>query len=249
MNAKSFITFKIFSNYPELICAFSTRMGGLSTGKLSSLNLGFNTTDSPNLVQSNRHLFYKALQISKDHIAFQDQTHSPNVKYVLRPGMYSNTDALICKTRGIFLAIQTADCFPVFLYSAAIKLVAIIHVGWRGAISGIIDNTLQVIKTDHTNNLADFLVTIGPGLNAECFEVKEEVYSQFPEKFLRKHNDKQKRYLNLKDYIIYKLLQFGILSSNIYIYPDCTKCNGSHFYSYRRDGQHSGRMMGIIGMK
>ena len=148
MNAKSFITFQNFRDYPELTCVFSTRIGGLSVGKFSSLNLGLNTGDSPNLVRSNRRIFYNALQIPENRIAFQVQTHSANVQCVLKPGIYSDTDALICNTRNIFLAIQTADCFPVFLYSRADKIFAVIHVGWRGALLGILDNTLQIIKTN-----------------------------------------------------------------------------------------------------
>jgi YfiH family protein len=249
MDAKSFITFDIFKAYPELLCVFTTRKGGLSTGDFASFNMGLKTGESFELVQTNRSLLYKFLNISESQIAYQDQVHSSNLYHVNKPGIYAKTDALICSVRGIFLAIQTADCFPVFLYAKKEELISIIHIGWRGAVMNIIDRTLKSLETDYEVDLSNIIVAVGPGLGMECFEVKRDVYEQFPKKYLGIHPDKEKRYLNLREFIIDNLKDYGIQNSHIHINTACTKCNDQIFYSYRRDGRKSGRMMGIIGMK
>ncbi|KON28431.1 hypothetical protein AC481_01650 [miscellaneous Crenarchaeota group archaeon SMTZ-80] len=249
MYDQSYLNFQIFKEYSELLCAFSTRKGGFSSGNFSSLNLGINTGDSPGLVHKNRKLFYKKLNISEVNIAYPSQTHSSNAKIVEKPGIYADTDGLICMKRNIFLTIQTADCFPVFLYAWRERLVALIHVGWRGALHGILDVTLSSIEEDINVNLSFVKIAIGPGLGPECFEVQEDVYSQFPEKYLLKHKNNLKRYLDLKRFIYEKLLQRNVSAKKIYVDKACTKCNKDFFYSYRRDGHHSGRMMGIIGLK
>jgi len=249
MKDKSYITFPIFDQFEELCCAFSTRIGGHSNGTFASLNMGNLKFDNPSLVRENRRLFYNKLDISPKTVALPDQIHSTNINIISSPGIIPKTDALISTKRGLYLGIQTADCLPVFIYAPRNRAVAIIHAGWRGVTQNIITKTLEVILKQLDINSADLYVAIGPGLQAECFEVRSDVYRQFPEEFLNKHHDTSKRLLNLSGYVNQQLISMGIPEKQIYRHGDCTKCNYNHYFSFRRDGEKSGRMMGIIGIR
>jgi len=108
-------TFKIFPK-SALLHAYSTRKGGISPSPFDSLNLGKNTADDPANVDENRRLFFTALNVDIRRCVFPQQVHSANVKIVNEAGLVKNCDALITREKNLFLTIQTADCFPVFLY-------------------------------------------------------------------------------------------------------------------------------------
>jgi YfiH family protein len=246
----SFITFKVFDSFPELICAFSKRKGGVSQGIFSSLNLGLNTGDLAVNVEKNRHIFFNKFNIKKEKVAFAEQIHSANISVVEKAGTYFKTDAMICKKEDIFLTIQTADCFPVFLYLPAKKMIAILHAGWKGVALGIVKNVVELVYHDFHALPSDLYIAIGPGIQCECFEVEEDVFSLFPAEYLKNSNDKGKRYLNLQGFITNQLInELSVSEKNINISATCTKCMEEQYYSYRRDGIQSGRMMGIIGIK
>jgi copper oxidase (laccase) domain-containing protein len=95
---------------------------------------------------------------------------------------------------------------------------------------------------------SDLYVAIGPGLQKECFEVRSDVFSQFPEDSLGTHQDRAKRFLDLSGYLNQQLVSLNIPPKQISVSTDCTKCNSDQYYSYRRDGERSGRMLGIIGV-
>jgi YfiH family protein len=246
----SFIAFNIFSPFPELICAFSRRQGGVSRGIYSSFNLGWNTGDSAETVERNRRFFFNELGIKKERIAFAEQIHSANVGIADKPGIYRKTDAMICSKEDLFLSVQTADCFPLFIYLPNKKIVAIIHAGWKGVALGIIKNVFQILYHDFYVQPADLYVAVGPGIQSECFEVGEDVCKLFPTDYLKDSPVRNKKYLNLQGFIIHQLInELSVIKKNIYVDPSCTKCGAKDYYSYRRDGVQSGRMMGIIGIK
>ena len=245
----SYITFQLFDQFEELICAFSTRRGGHSEGIFSSLNMGNIKHDDPLIVKNNRKLFFNKLGIIEEAVALPDQVHSANIKIISTPGIVPKTDALVTMKKGLFLSIQTADCFPVFIYDPEKKIVGIIHAGWRGVVQNILRKTTDLIIQNFRVLSSDLYVAIGPGLQKECFEVRSDVYKQFPEEFLEIHQDTSKRHLNLSGYLKQQLISLDIPAEQIFVSPDCTKCNLERYYSYRRDGEKSGRMLGIIGLR
>lgn len=248
MNNPSYISFPFFDKFPEILCAFSTRNGGFSQNIYSSLNMGLNTGDDRDIILKNRHSFFENLGINAKHIAFQGQIHSANVKSVSKGGNYQNTDALFTTVSGIFLSVQTADCIPIFIYSPDQHAIAVIHAGWRGALSGVLKNSLTLFESDKKDNLKNLYVAFGPALQKTCFEIKEDVYSKVPEKFLLIHKEENRRYLDLQSCLKTQLTENGVVSENIFINKTCTHCDSERFYSYRRDRNNSGRMMGIIGL-
>ena len=249
MSDDSYITFQLFEKFEELIYAFSTRRGGYSKGLFSSLNMGNIKYDDLTTVMKNRRLFYKKLGIVENAVALPDQIHSANVEIVSSTGIISKTDALVTSTRGLFLGVQTADCFPVFLYVPEKQIIGIVHAGWKGAVQNILTKTINIMVENLGVLPTELYVAIGPGLQKECFEIRSDVFEQFPEKFLDFHPDALKRYLNLSGYLKQQLISLKIPPEQIYVSRDCTKCNHEKFFSYRRDGEKSGRMMGIIGIR
>jgi YfiH family protein len=205
--------------------------------------------DGLTTVMNNRRLFYKILGIVEDVVALPDQIHSANVEIVSSTGIIPKTDALITSKRGLFLGVQTADCFPVFIYSPEKKIIGIVHAGWKGAVQNILTKTIEQMIKNLNVASSELFVVIGPGLQRECFEVRSDVYDQFPAQFLNSHQDESKRYLNLSEYLREELISQVIPPEQIYVSTDCTECNQEKYYSYRRDGEKSGRMMGIIGIR
>jgi polyphenol oxidase len=242
------LTFQKFFQSPNLLCVFSTRNGGVSSPPYQTMNLGLNTGDSKEDVISNRNRFFEYVGIKESQIAFTDQIHSTNVKMTIQSGIYKHTDAIITDRPNLFLAIQTADCFPIFAFHPRKKIVAAIHAGWRGAQRGIVDKTVSQIQTQFNLDLSELLVVIGPGLQKECFEVENDVYDLFDNKYVLRTGKENKRLLNLEAYLIDTLKKQGVPSQNIHSTGICTKCCADEYYSFRRDKNESGRMMGIIGL-
>jgi YfiH family protein len=211
--------------------------------------MGLNTGDNLTIVNKNRQKFYDILGINSKDVALQGQVHSINVKKITLGGIYPNTDGLYSDESCVFLAVQTADCVPIFMYDHIKKSIAIVHAGWRGAINGIVENTINLFSIKDGENLNNLNVAMGPGIQPCCFEVDEDVYSQFSNKFLKNHEQKNKRYLDLQLSLLTQLTDRGIPIQNIHVNKTCTYCDFENFYSYRRDGIYSGRMMGIIGLR
>jgi YfiH family protein len=249
MGDNVYITFKIFDPFEEIVCAFSTRLVVNGEEIQASENEGNTGSNGSHRDLINRNHFFDRLKISKDAIVYPAQVHSANFRHVFMPGIVPKTDALVTQTRGLFLSIQTADCFPIFLYAPKKNVVGIIHAGWRGAKGGIISRTLNFMQCNIGTDLSDLHVAIGPGIQKECFEVRVDVYEQFPEKYLIQHGDSTKRYLDLCGFLKDELITNNVPDYQIYVQNECTKCRNDLYYSYRMEGQKSGRMLGIIGIR
>jgi YfiH family protein len=249
MQEGSLVSFPIFRSFAKLLCLVSTRPGGFSLGGYAGLNLGKHTGDLSSSVCKNRDYFFHRLSLTEQQVAFGEQVHSTNVRRVDGAGIYQQTDALITREKNVFLAVVVADCFPVFLFDPGSATVAVIHAGWRGTQAGIIENTLERFKSEPAVTAGRIIAAIGPGLQSECFEVRKDVYELFAQRYLSVHPEADKKYLNLRQVIVDKLLQQGVPEEQIGWNSECTFCSAEKYYSYRRDGKNSGRMMGIIGIQ
>jgi len=249
MNPRSYIRFSVFKKFPNLICVFSTRIGGSSKGIYASQNMGLKTGDDASTVINNRNQFFSQFGISDKDIAFSDQIHSAKVVVADQSGIYPASDALITSRKNLFLAIQTADCFPIFIFDPVRLIIAAIHAGWRGVQAGIIPATIKLLTNSLELNPKNLYAAIGPGLQKECFEVRSDVSRHFPQSFLSDHSDPEKKYLDLSGYIRRNLIEQEIETDHIETNGSCTMCNQESFYSYRRDKDQSGRMIGLIGIR
>ena len=223
----------------------STRLGGVSPQPWG-MNLSFRVGDDEENVLRNRNLFFGSLGIGQDHLAIPSQVHGNRVRTVTCAGEYENCDALITNVPDLFLCVSVADCVPIFLLDTKNRIVAAVHAGWRGTADGIVRSTLSLLGKEFGTNPLDLLAYVGPSAGDCCYIVGEEVAKFFSVEFFRRENGKT--FLNLKAANASQLEEFGIPSSRIEVSPHCTISESHLFHSYRRDGQQSGRMMGVIGL-
>ncbi|MCB0278917.1 MAG: peptidoglycan editing factor PgeF [Calditrichaeota bacterium] len=232
-----------FNEISGLSAVFTDRHDGKSQAAYSSLNLGLNTGDDRQVVKENRQLLFTNLGFDTDSVAYSGQIHSDTVAVVESPGINLNTDALITQKRNLPLVIQAADCACIFLADPKQQVIAAVHSGWRGTALQIVKKTIAKMSEQFAVNPVDLRAVISPCISASVFEVGADVYSQFDPMYFTKKND-QKWLLNLKSVLHDQLYESGVRS--IYTDTDCTYLNRDNYFSYRRDGAKSGRMMGII---
>jgi YfiH family protein len=236
----------IFNKVPEILFGMSTADGGVSEGKFG-LNLSFSVNDSEKSVIENRKRLFTSLGIHESQIAFTEQKHTLNIIAVERSGMNKNCDSLHSNCKNVFLAISIADCTPVMLFDKGSQAVAGIHAGWRGTAGRIVEKTIKEMQRSYGTKTEDILAFIGPSAGKCCYEVGEEVAGQFKKVCLtRKENEKY--LLDVKQANVIQLLENGVQNTNIEVHPDCTIHN-TIYHSFRRDGNQSGRMFAIIGIK
>jgi len=149
-------------------------------------------------------------------------------------------DALVTNKTGLCLAVRVADCVPMLLFDPTKKIVGAIHAGWRGSAKQIAFNTLKYMQNRHMVNPGDVIVGIGPSIGPCCFEVKEDVASQFEDKY------KTAGTIDLWKANYDQLLMGGVKKKNIEVANICTKCNLDKYFSYRATGDASSFACGIM---
>jgi YfiH family protein len=184
-------------------------------------------------------------QTSQD-LAIPLQTHSANVLYIDKPGEVENCDGLITHESNVVLSLQTADCIPVFLHDEVTGLRGLIHAGWRGIVSGIVKNAIELMVA-HQSKVEDIKVVLGPSICKNCFEVGSEVAVKFETKYKNK-GLKGKWHVDLHGQVKCQLLDLGIFLLNIKSSHICSYENYD-YCSYRRDGAAAGRMFSFMGVK
>lgn len=214
--------------------------------EIDGLNLGFNTGEKRKIIEENRRKLFQQLDIDSNQIAFANQIHSNKVRAVSRGGTFKNTDALITQTVGLALAIQVADCAAILISEPESRTIAAVHSGWRGASLGIISKTLEKMKNLGAK-LASAKAYISPCICLKHFEVGEEVAEQFPAAFVD-YKNYTKPHVNLKAFLKNQLIESGLKNDNIDVDNGCTVEDEEQFYSYRREKEKSGRMLGVIQM-
>ncbi len=236
----------LLKKFPEIIHGFSTRQGGVSQGPFASLNLGITEGDMLKRILINRRRFCNALHFAPSDLVQAEQIHSNQVLTVTASGINNGVDGLVTNQRGIFLSIKVADCAPILFYDPVQKVIAAAHAGWRGTVSGIIENTVNTLLDRYGSQPSQIIATVGPALHVCCYEVQSDVANQFSPEEIEVRDGK--RFLNLSFAIHRRLLKLGLSEENIDLCELCTACNPQLFYSYRRDGDITGRMMGVIGL-
>lgn len=212
--------------------------------EIPGLNLGFNTSEKKEVVAQNRLSVLSNLEINPEWIAYADQVHSNRVQVVSQGGIYPTTDGLVTVIPGLTLAIQVADCAAVLLWDSSNKIIGALHAGWRGAAGDIVPNGISKMKKQgaNPNTMKAF---VSPCISLKNFEIGQEVADQFPDDFVDSQNF-DKPHLDLKGFLNYQLQEGGLEPSNIEISDECTIENTFDYFSYRREGPKSGRMMGLI---
>lgn len=232
----------------RLIACESTRQDGKSQSPYHSRNLGLFTEDDPSLVEANLELHCRELGIRTNQLAVSRQVHGDQILLVDQPGRYHGYDALVTDRPGIFLGIGTADCCPVLLWDPVRNAVGAVHAGWRGAANQILMKTIIEMKQQFHSNPADLWIYLGTCIGWSRYEIGEEVADQFPDVFLRPGKEEDKYYLDLKGCLFAQALAAGIRPEHVHASLHCSMDEPELFFSFRRDGHLSGRMLSLIGM-
>ncbi len=154
-------------------------------------------------------------------------------------------DAVVTAQAGVLTGVRTADCVPVLLVDPVRKAVAAVHVGWRGAVAGVLENSLDQLSEHFGSRSADLEAATGPAIGSCCFEVGPEVASQFPTEFVSAK--KPRPHIDLSEYVRALLIDRGV--SNVTRVAECTMCHPDRYYSYRGQGAATGRMISVVGVR
>jgi polyphenol oxidase len=239
----------IFSAFSTVIAAQSTRHGGVSSEPFASLNLGLSSGDERENVLENRRRFFNGLGIGPDEVALGFQVHGDRSLRAEQPGNYDRYDAFMTNRKNVFVAVSIADCTPVLIYDAENEAVAAIHAGWKGTMQRIVAKTLQAMQTDFGTQPQHCFASVGTCISECSFEVNADVSEHFENRFKRFDAARNKFFVDLKRANTTQLSDFGIPVSQIEISPFCTVIHNADYFSYRREGQRSGRMLAVIGIR
>lgn len=211
---------------------------------IAGLNLGMTGEEEESVIRANRKNLFGALELDPEWVAFGNQVHSSRVRFVTQGGTYPETDGLVTTVPGLALAIQVADCAAVLLWDPEAKVIAGVHAGWRGAAGDIVPEALGEMRRQGAvpEQVKAF---VSPCISQAHFEVGEEVAARFPEAFVD-YESYRKPHVDLKGFIRRQLIEEGLKNDHIECHPGCTIEEKERFYSYRREREKSGRMLGVI---
>lgn len=242
----------IFRETTSVNAGFSTRAGGVSTRPFATLNLGFHVGDDAAHVQENRRRFCRALRVDPARLATADQVHGANVQRVTTARHVPACDGLVTARPGLALAIGVADCAAVLLADAAAGVVAVLHVGWRGAVAGIVAEGVAAMQAEGAapERLRAY---VSPCIGPDSFEVGPEVAAQFDDTFVvapdeASDPDRTRPHVNLKAAIRGRLAAAGVSADAIEVSPHDTMAEPDTFFSYRAAGGTTGRMLGLVSL-
>ena len=244
--------------------AFSTtRHGGCGSGTYATFNCTPYTGDNPDVVCENQERLCRMLGITAERLIVPYQTHSCNILRIdddfmqlnseERHALLQEKDAVMTQLKEVCLCVSTADCIPILLYDHAHKAIAAIHAGWRGTVGHIAAHTLRAMHDAYGTRCADIEAIIGPGISLNAFEVGIEVYREFEHagfdmgSMAQWHEEKGKYHLDLPAANRMQLEEAGVPARQIHDSKVCTYTCHHDFFSARRLGIKSGRILnGII---
>jgi hypothetical protein len=284
-NGVEWVPVQVWRSIPWLWHGFSTRRGGLTAsyapdGAPGELNLGFTPDDPRETVMRNRRLFVEAVSGNPDTpLVTVRQFHS---SVIVRAAADSaqfvcKGDGLLSNRPGLLLGVQTADCTPVLVADRRLKVVAAFHAGWRGTAKRIVENGIGRMRLEFGCRPEDLVAAIGPGIGACCYQVGEELLSEFESQFsygrelfheVYDTDPVRTKYpmlfltqrapghspigpslhLDVADANRRQLLAAGLGQEAIQVIGGCTSCHRELFFSHRESQGRAGRMLSVIGI-
>ena len=172
------------------------------------------------------------------------QTHSKNIVFSNKSGQIDNCDGVFTSNPRVVCVIKVADCMPIFFAHQSRPFYGIVHAGWKGLTKGILKGT-SVFFRDHELQPNEIDIYIGPSIQKCCFEVSKDIIDKFPSWSIRPKRS-GKFMVNLQKIAFEELGSIGFDRKRIEINSDCSFCKKNNYYSYRRDGANTGRMIGVI---
>ena len=218
---------------------FFGRKGGVSEGKYESLNVRKMCEDNPSHVDENRKIVVETLGGKLENLMVLAQQSGTSVYFAEKPSIGKiAADGVVSKTPGMILALFTADCVPVLLADYEHGIIAAAHAGWRGAVRGVLENTLSLML-EHGAKLENIAAALGPCIQQSSFEVGQDVFDECSglnkdyERFFMQGKDALHYWFDLEGLVRFRLEKFGvknISASGIDTYQD-----EENYFSYRRN--------------
>lgn len=235
---------------------FLGRKGGVSTGEMWGLNTGYGSGDDPELIVENRRRAIAAV-LPDARLATVHQIHSPMAVYVEQPWTQDErpqADAMITDRPGLLLGVLTADCAPVLFADAEAGVVGAAHAGWRGALAGVTDATIEAMERLGASR-ERIAAVVGPCIAQPSYEVDDSFLARFTEEAGANSRffvpgPAGKPHFDLSAYVLHRLNRAGLTKSDALGLD--TYSDADRFYSYRRSthlGEPSyGRQVSMIGI-
>jgi len=245
----SVFKFESFKKYKNIAHLVTTKEGWIASNKPRF------TGDSEEIYAPFRKELAASCEADEKRFVFARQTHSDNVVVVnsaMSKNTIDDTDALITSEPGLFICVQTADCVPVLLFDPIKKVVAAVHAGWKGTISKIARKTVEKMAETFGSNPADIVAGIGPSIHIHDYEVGPEVVEAVEANFsnhpglLKPSMKAGHAYFDLWEANQTVLQEAGIREENIELMGLCSYEHSDLFFSARREGSETGRMVSGI---
>lgn len=230
---------------------YTTRGECIAEQPYSGFNICHYTGDAPAHIAECREALGRQTGIPVERMVIPRQTHSTNVLTLttpppVAPERLDNTDAIVTNIPDVIVGVNTADCVPVVLADPSAGIAGVAHAGWRGAVGGIVEATVQaMVRLGAT--VSNIRAAMGPSICAECFEVGEEVAERFSDDCVSRVEG-QKPHVSLHKHITNVLRECGLQELNIMPFDMdlCTRCHTDRFWSARKAGINSGRIFTFV---
>lgn len=231
-----------FPSNVQLISTTRFTEAGASEFGYGNFNLATHVGDEAQAVAHNRTLLIKQFDLPSAP-KYLEQVHSNICLQATSAECVG--DAVVTQDKGVVCAVMTADCLPIFACDTLGAQVGVAHAGWKGMVNGVIESFVDQFES------SDLLVHFGPAISQAAFEVGEEAYQQFIDKdaklnqaFITKGDKYQ-----LDIYQAAMIVLDGLGVKSISGGDECTYTQQDKYFSYRRDGANSGRMINLIYLK
>ncbi len=220
--------------------AFFTRQGGVSGGLYASLNGGIGSRDAAAHVAENRARMAAALDVEPRRLLTALQVHSPHVVVVEAPWPPQSRprgDAIVTRTPGLAIGVTTADCGPILLVDPAARVIGAAHAGWRGALAGIVEATVDAMERLGAER-KNIRAALGPMIRQENYEVGPDLIARFAaddsasDRFFLPASPNGHALFDLAGYIAARLDRAGI--RDVEDLGLCTYTDPARFFSFRR---------------
>lgn len=248
--------------HPDVLAFSTTRQGGASLGSYAEFNVNEYCGDLPEHIAANRKALCSLLGIGEERLVMPHQTHETSVRRIApeyfqlsadtRRRLLEGVDAVMTNIPGVCVGVSTADCIPIIIYDAVHRACCAVHAGWRGTVGGIARKAVEAMRQAYGCRAGALRVVIGPGIGPGSFEVGDEVFDAFAsagfpmERLARR---REKWHLDLWEANRWLLTESGVNPTRILTDGTCTYEHPDRYFSARRLGIRSGRILTGVMIK
>jgi polyphenol oxidase len=245
------VSSSLLSPFSNLTALFTTRHGGVSHSPYHSANLAFHVGDHPSDVIRNHDLLAASVGYERTKLVHMRQIHSDTIVVVDSTHHFESPpecDALITDKRNVPLMVMSADCTGIVIYDPKRHVIGAVHAGRQGALEAILPKTINAMRDTYGCDVDDLLIVLGPSIGGCCYEVNGSIAAECDAKgysnALRREGERL--FLDVNAILLQQLEELEIAHHHIEVIEHCTSCRHEEYFSYRAEGQKTGRLAGVI---